>query len=434
MIEGSKRTCEECGHETNAQHKFCIYCGGILYNLSGKKSLRQLKAFLRRKIVLPRKRTNVPTKTKISIALIVFISTFLISIFIIGFPTRILPTTVDPEAIEWISVAVTNPSFENAPWAKIVESNYAIEGKNLYFLIKWNGSVPVSIKSNDILAPRYLIYRKVEISWTIYEDGNLLFSEGKLNVGHNFLNFEFTKDTNFQLSNSYPFINETTVALSIIYKKGVIPIESLSQIRTTPTIEYIAYHKFQSNLRSLTEIAESPSNNIILDGNLSDWSNSNITYDQMNGDPINGEDSNINEIYFPQFDNIRVTRTAEGIYGAVSLVNKNFTKFIKERGNLSVEIDWATALVEINGSFEADYAFGVSATFDQTIGYSIQEVYITLVAGTTSPTVFEKWQLQENQSGTNACLEFIFPADIISDLYGQADKIFFNTIMIIVWK
>lgn len=248
--------------------------------------------------------------------------------------------------------------------------------------------------------------------------------------------FEFSKNPlNFQLSsNSYPFINETTVAFNVICEKCIIPIESISQICTTPSFKYIALNKFQSNLRSLTEIAESPSNSITLDGNISDWLNSTITYDLMKADQINDEDNTNNGFVFPQFDNIRVTRTTEGIYGAISLSSNNFTKFIKDIGNFSVEIDWATTLVENNGSFEADYTFGVSLTFDYKTGYSIQDVYINLVAGTTSPTIFDFWQLSNNQSGTDAIFEFLFPTDVISDLYNQADKIYFDIIMIIVWK
>ena len=441
MIDDSKNICKECGQKINVQYKFCINCGKSLLNLPDRKStegnlLLQLKTSLRKRIFLPKKRNKIPFKTKISLALFFAIITVLILIFLFPFITAIFQTTLNPERIIWNPLELPNQSLEKPSWAKIVKNSYAIEGNNLFFLIKWNGCIPASIQSNDVLEPRYLSYRKVYFSWIINEGTTFSLSKGELLIGDdNFFLFEFTVETpHFQLStNMYPYMNETTVAFNVVHKRNVILNGSLSQISLTPAIEYVGYHKFQSNCQSLAEIAESPSNSIIIDGNISDWSNSSIKSTQMNGDPINGL-NDTNEDFFPFFSNILTTRTTEGIYGAVSLNSTSFTEFIKDQGNLSVEIDWATIIAKISGNYEADYTFGVSLTFNQNEGYQIQEVYITLVAGTSNPTIFEEWQLPNNHSGTNACFEFLFPTNVISDLYSQTEETYFCTLMDIEWK
>jgi len=85
LIDDSKNICKECGQKINFQYKFCINCGKSLLNLPDRKStdknlLLQLKTSLLKKIFLPQKRTNIPLKTKISVALFFAIITVLISI------------------------------------------------------------------------------------------------------------------------------------------------------------------------------------------------------------------------------------------------------------------------------------------------------------------------------------------------------------------
>ena len=421
--------CKICGHKTNFKYSYCVNCGTPLPSKNTGNFFSKFKKTLLRKDA----KRPITRKTRIVILMSVLITQiFLFSIF---FLTLESSTTVDPEAIDWIPLEVINPAFENIPWANIVEANYAIEREDLYFCVKWNGMLPASIISNDLIAPRYLVYRKAYISWTINEGYNSIVSKGILFVGSkDVILFEFIEGAvNFRYTTkSIPFQNETTAAFKISYQKGTIPKESLTEISITPASEYIAYHQFQSELHSLSDLPESSSNDIIIDGNLSDWSSSSVKSLQMDGDPIISKNINITaELVLPTFDNILVTRTGAGVYGAVSFSNNNFTKFIESLGNLNININWHIVLAEVDGSFAADFTFETSLYYNYTTGYYIQNVSMGLLAGTSYPSISESWQLLQNQSGTYTAFECIFPNAIISDLYDWADDIHFYSGMII---
>lgn len=56
---------------------------------------------------------------------------------IILIPFIYQPTTiVDPEVIDWEKLEITNSTSKNIPWGNILEAKYAVEGKNLCFLVK----------------------------------------------------------------------------------------------------------------------------------------------------------------------------------------------------------------------------------------------------------------------------------------------------------
>lgn len=91
-------------------------------------------------------------------------------------------------------------------------------------------------------------------------------------------------------------------------------------------------------------------------------------------------------------------------------------------GNLSVRINWITDLASINGSFASDYTFEVEISFNSVIGYFVLNVSINLIAGEDWPSIFESWQLKDDQQGTDACLEFFFPYTVISNLYNKVES------------
>lgn len=364
--------------------------------------------------------------------IILFSLSFGLFILVLQLQTIRPSTIVDPEAVDWIPLESTNTSFEKFPWANIEEVKYAVMDKDLYFFIKWNGIIPDSHSSNDLTKPYYLIHRKAFISWTINEDNNNSTStKGVLFFSEGFVLFQFIEGAaDFQhATNSIPFANETTVAFKIIYQKGTIPIQSLSQISIIPAGEFTAYKSYQSDLQSLSDLPESFPSTIKLDGDISDWSNSDVNSLQMNS----GNTSLTNGLLFPFYENILVTRTIEGIYGAVTFSISNFTQFINTMGNLNINIYWTTVLAMVNGSYAADYAFEVYLSFNHTTSYSVKNVSITLLAGNDYPTIFEDWQLQDNQSGTNAGFEWFFPIAIVSPLFGTADNIYFYSSMDIEW-
>jgi hypothetical protein len=374
----------------------------------------------------PLKRLNKRKK----VFIVVFSLSFAIFGLVFQLLTMELTTYVNPEAVDWIPLETTNKSFKNFPWVEIVETKYAVMNRDLYFLVKWNGIAPDSFSSNDLTKPHYLIRRKAYISWTINQDNYNTSTKGVLYFSEGFVLFQFIEGaTAFQYAtHSIPFANETSVAFKIIYKKGAIPIESLSQVGIVPAGDYTAYKSYHSVLQSLSDLPESPPSSFKIDGDLSDWLNSDVNSIQMSGSNNGLSDT----LLFPFYENILVTRTLDGIYGAVTLSN-NFTQFINTIGNLNINIYWTTVLAVINGSYAADYAFETYLSFNCTTGYLVENVSIALIAGYDYPSIFEDWQLQDNQSGTKACFECFFPIDIISPLFGNADNIYFYSSMDIEW-
>ncbi len=341
--------------------------------------------------------------------------------------------SINPETIEWTAIELTNMTINELDWANIVEGKYAIEGQNLYFLVKWNGSLPSSINSNNLTAPRYSMARNVHISWTINIEGERRFIKGTLLTGEkDFSLFEVEEGYeefrwNIDLQ---PFMNETTIALAVAYQKGAIPADSIAQVSIIQGSEYIGYHQYYTRIQSLTEIPESLPGTINLDGNQSDWLNPETNYIEMNSDRVTKPEG----WTWPVFDTIRVTRTTEGIYTAITLSNKNITEFIRKQGNLEVKLYWATIIAVINGSFAADYAFETYLTYNNVDQYVNQNVTLTLAAGTGfSPSTVETWQLLNNQSGADTCFEAFFPREIITPLYDQYEEVHFYSAMIIEW-
>ena len=428
----STRKCRECGYFNLMNYKFCIKCGAPLPSVLSSNFLSKLISVLLRKDA----RKPITARTRI----VIIISSLIIpSLYLLFFFSTFNPTTIiNPEAMDWIPLESTNTSFEKFPWANIEEAKYAGKANDLFFLVKWNSSsrMPASVvPTRDLSAPHYLIYRKAYISWTIHDDTRLKYSKIQLLVGDNdFVLFEFVEgegcvDFSY-ITNNQPFVNETTAVFSIRYKPKPIPIENLYNLSITPASEFIAHnHYTQHEFQSLLEIPESPSKSITIDGNLTDWSQSNVLSLTFKADTTNQTQA----FMFPTFNQLFLTRSEIGVHFGVYLSQNNFTDFIVEQGNQRVSIFWTVLISAINGSFASDYAFSVSLFFTPMNGYSIQKVTIELVSDYASPTDTKEWQLPYNQSGTNSGFEGLFPVSIISHLYDTNDRINFSTWLVIEW-
>ncbi|MHA2247721.1 MAG: hypothetical protein ACXADY_22425 [Candidatus Hodarchaeales archaeon] len=340
---------------------------------------------------------------------------------------------INPDSFEWTEIERANVTRNKLEWVNIVETKYATKGSNLYFLVKWNGTVPLSINSNNLTAPRYILYRKPYFSWVIHNEGEETFFKGSLLIGNKgFILFEFTEGSlDFRWNHDiHPFVNETTTAFAVTYQKGEIPTGSIGQISIIQASEYIGYHQYYTRYQSLTEIPESPPGIITVDGNNDDWNKVQLNYIQLKSDRV------IKPLgwNFPVFEKMLITRTAKGIYKAISLSNENLTEFIRNQGNLNVKLYWATIIAEVDGSYAADYALETYLTYNDTKQYRTHNVTLTGASGMDFSPEFTTWQLQSNQSGTNLCFECFFPKEMIHPLYQPAEQIHFYSTMIIEWS
>ncbi len=427
--------CVECGHENQIHYKFCINCGAsipithtnipIMRVNSHQRSLKQ----------------TISSKRISSIIIIIIIIMVVGSALILSLrspPFDIAWTSIDPNDFDWTPIEVPNASISNMTWTNIDEANYAVKNDYLVFLVKWNSSsrMPASVVPPLLLdAPHYLIYRKAYISWTVHDDTVKKFSKIQLLVGGNdFILFSFVEgdgcvDFSYE-TNNIPFVNETTVAFDIQYKKGEIPIERLHNISIQSACQFIAHnHYTQYEFQSLLDIHESLSESIYIDGNLSDWGQIGTSSSTLNADINNQTETFI----FPTFNHLHLTRTEAGIFAGVCFSHNNITEFIVNQENLTIDISWTILISAVNGSFASDYAFTVSLSLNPMNNYSIQNVTIELLAGTHSPTISERWHLPHNQSATNAGFECFFPAPIVSPLYETKDRITFSTWLEIEW-
>ncbi|MFX0087974.1 MAG: hypothetical protein ACFFAU_20140 [Candidatus Hodarchaeota archaeon] len=413
MKEISKK-CKKCGQLNTNDNKFCIKCGKSLSisNVGNKVSL---------------------TKKQRRIISFIIIAVPLVSLILIQLIKINFGQPINPDTIEWTEIEITNVTRNKLEWVNIIETKYAIKGPNLFFLVKWNGTVPVSINSNNLTAPRYILYRKADISWMLHDEGEASFFKGSLLVGINkFILFEFNEGSlDFRGNHDInPFVNDTSTAFAVTYQKGAIPDSSVGNISIVQASEYIGYHQYQMKLNSLLEIPESPLGIIKIDGNRTDWYNSQIQKIQMNSDTITRPEG----WNFPVFEKILMTRTNEGIFQSIDLSNGNLTEFMQSQGILRVKINWTTIIAAFNGSYAADYALETYFTYSLSEHYINHNIALTIIAGTDfSPSTTKTWQLQNNNSRSETCFETIFPGSIILPLYEHYEKIYFYTTMIVVW-
>jgi hypothetical protein len=423
--EGKAVTTNELREETNSK---CIHCGQTLI-IEGKFCTncgyqRQMKSG-------GKKRKLTEKQRRIMAIIIIMIPTMSLALLQLLSINFVKP--INPETIEWTVIELKNITVNELDWVNIEEGKYAIEGQNLYFLVKWNGSLPSSINSNNMTAPRYLIHRNVHISWIINIEGDKRFIKGTLQTGEkDFSLFEVEEGyAEFRWNTDLrPFMNETTIALAVAHQKGAIPADSIAQISIIQGSKYIGYHQYYTRYQSLTEIPESPPGTIEVDGNNADWNKAEINYIQLKSDRVvKPEGWN-----FPLFEKMLVTRTTEGIYEAISLSNKNLNEFIRRQGNLEVKLYWATIIAKVDGSYAADYALETYLTYNNVEQYHTLNVTLTRASGIDFSPEFTTWQLQSNQSGTNLCFECFFPKEMIHPLYQPAEQIHFYSAMIIEWN
>lgn len=414
MREEANSKCIHCGQTLIIEGKFCTNCGYP----------RQMKSG-------GRKRNLTEKQRRIVITIIIMVPTLSLTFLQLLSINFVQP--INPETIEWTAIEITNMTINELDWANIVEGKYAIEGQNLYFLVKWNGSLPSSINSNNLTAPRYLINRNVHISWTINIEGERRFIKGTLLTGEkDFSLFEVEEGyAEFRWNTDLrPFMNETTIALAVAYQKGAIPADSIAQLSIIQASKYIGYHQYYTRIQSLTEIPESPLGTIEVDGNNDDWNKAEINYIQLKSDSVAKPEG----WNFPLFEKMLVTRTTKGIYEAISLSNENLTELMRSQGILEVKLYWATVIAEVDGSYAADYALETYLTYNDVEQYITQNVTLTGASGIDLSPEFTTWQLQSNQSGTNLCFECFFPKEMIYPLYQPTEEMHFYTAMIIEWS
>lgn len=328
-----------------------------------------------------------------------------------------------PDEIDWLHIELGDYESGNISWIEIKEAKYSILDGNIYYLIKWNSSLPSPIKDlTNLTAPRYEYYYKVYISWTL-DDGEkernytgFLLSDLK-----HFVHFELIEgEADFQLYPSIiPFTNDTVVAFVVTYLFGDVYIGNITQITILPSSTYISYQQFSPRISNLKE-APKVNGSINFDGNFSDWLENITNYKNLFPDR-----SVTPKEYFPIFKNLFVIRTDLGIIGKIELA-VNFKKFLISQGSANVEIDWSAILAIDNGTYFADYAFSVTSHFSLNNSINTTKAEINMLGGEgLTATESLNWELPINNGYIGEGLEFYFPDYVIGNLFEKYWNIHF---------